>query len=397
MSPKASDGSAAANGNNSNAAPPAARLSEQLPSDLKPLLSMSTLSVEQPSPLSATGDGSNPGDSLRRWFDRQSRADGEGSLSPSSTSTPASSSSPSSAVFSLAPCISELRACFLLAWPLVCQNILYLSNSVVLIVVIGHSAGGEKQLAAAVLGTSLFNVTGLSIAVGLSTALETLCAQAFGARAFLLLGGLLQRALAVQSAALALVGAFWCFGLDTALVHFFGQEEELAFAASHFVRQCFPGLLFTAASECVRRYLVAQGVVSVPAVASAVSAAVSAATAVILVPLWGLSGAAAAVNLCSGASLAVLAGGAAWSNARNRRYSAFQVAAAVDDDNAARNQSSGGGNVEEGGRNENGSPSSLRSNGCHVTWGGWSLSNALSNWGPYIKVAAPSAAQVCIE
>lgn len=380
---------------NSNASP-AARLSQQLPSDLKPLLSnMSTLSVEHPSSLSATGEGSNPGESLRRWFERQNRgADGEGSLAPST------SAASSAAVFSLAPCISELRACTSLAWPLVAQNILYLSNGLVLVVVIGHSAGGEKQLAAAVLGTSLFNVTGLSIAIGLSTALETLCAQAYGAQAYLLLGGLLQRALAVQSAAFTLIGAFWYFGLDTALVHFFGQEKELAFAASHFVRQCFPGLLFTAASECVRRYLVAQGVVSVPALAAAVSAVVSAATAVALVPLWGLSGAAAAVNLSSAASLVALAGGAAWSNARNRRYSAFEVAAAVDDEVDARRRGSvgvGGGNVEEGGRKEEEGRPLQQSSGYHVTWGGWSMSNALSGWGPYIKVAAPSAAQVCIE
>jgi len=382
-----SSGSAAGSGSNADAP---SRPSQQLPSDLKPLLSMkSTLSVEHPS-ASADGGGSNATgrDSLRRWFDRQRRqrqtSDEEGSFS--------TSISTSSAVFSLSHCIQELQACFVLAWPLVAQNILYLSNGLVLIVVVGHSGGGEKQLAAAVLGTSLFNVTGLSIAIGLSTALETLCAQAYGARAYLLLGGLLQRALAVQFAAFSFIGVFWYFGLDTALIHFFGQEKELAFAASHFVRQCYPGLMFTAASECVRRYLVAQGIVSVPALAASASAAVSAATAVVLVPRWGLAGAAAAVNLSSAASLAALAGGAAWSNARNRRYSAFEVAAAVD------------GN-ENGNGNENGDtanpssspPASAAANDFHVTWGGWSLSNALSGWGPYIRVAAPSAAQVCIE
>ena len=423
----AQGGSAASGGGggNSNAADAlaGARLSRQLPSDLKPLLSMnSTLSIEHPS---ASGDGSNGGDSLRRWFEQNRRsADDE-------VSAPSAPSSSSSSVFSLGPCLSELKACFLLAWPLVCQNILYLSNGLVLIVVVGHSAGkkeegggagggggGEKQLAAAVLGTSLFNVTGLSIAIGLSTALETLCAQAYGARAYLLLGGLLQRALAVQAAAFSLVGAFWFFGLDAALIHFFGQERELALAASRFVRQCSPGLLFTAASECVRRYLVAQGVVSVPAVAAAASAAVSAATAVALVPHWGLAGAAAAVNLSSAASLAALAGGAAWSNARNRRYSAFEAAAAVDDeeedgietsrrrrdnDNDAEETGGGGGGGSsskgggEGGSSSGNGSNSSNNSGYHVTWGGWSLSNAFSGWGPYIRVAAPSAAQVCIE
>ena len=395
------NGSAASVGSSNAADAPAAgaRLSRQLPSDLKPLLSMkNTLSVEHPSASGYGSDGgAGGGGSLRRWFDRQN-AD-EGSLA-TSTSAPSS-------VFALGPCVSELRACFLLAWPLVCQNVLYLSNGLVLIVVVGQGGlGGEKQLAAVVLGTSLFNVTGLSVAIGLSTALETLCAQAYGARAYLLLGGLLQRALAVQLAVLAAVGAFWHLGLDGALVHLFGQERELASAASRFVRQCFPGLACSAASECVRRYLVAQGVVGVPAAAAAVSAAVSAATAVSLVPRRGLGGAAAAVNLGAAASLAALAGGAAWSNARNRRRGAFEAAASAaadEGERGARQTRNGGGDAEEaGGGSSKGagsapSSSSSGNNSYHVTWGGWSLSNALSGWGPYIRVAAPSAAQVCIE
>ena len=142
----------------------------------------------------------------------------------------------------------------------------------------------------------------------------------------------------------------------------------------------------------------AQGVVSVPAAAAAASAAVSAATAVILVPRRGLAGAAAAVNLSSAASLAALAGGAAWSNARNRRYCAFEVAASLSTKTTGARDGNGDGDAEEAGgvlarllRRQ------AANNSFHVTWGGWSLSNALSGWGPYIKVAAPSAAQVCIE
>jgi len=40
---------------------------------------------------------------------------------------------------------------------------------------IGHL--GKHELSAAVLGTSLFNVTGLSILIGLCSAMETLCGQ----------------------------------------------------------------------------------------------------------------------------------------------------------------------------------------------------------------------------
>ena len=40
---------------------------------------------------------------------------------------------------------------------------------------VGHL--GKHELSAAVLGTSLFNVTGLSILIGLCSAMETLCGQ----------------------------------------------------------------------------------------------------------------------------------------------------------------------------------------------------------------------------
>lgn len=40
---------------------------------------------------------------------------------------------------------------------------------------VGHI--GKHELSAAVLGTSLFNVTGLSILIGLCSAMETLCGQ----------------------------------------------------------------------------------------------------------------------------------------------------------------------------------------------------------------------------
>ena len=107
------------------------------------------------------------------------------------------------------------------------QNVLYLSNGLVLIVVVGRSsAEGRSSSPPLSSGLRLFNVTGLSIAIGLSTALETLCAQAYGARAYLLLGGLLQRALAVQFAVFISIGTFWYFGLDAASFTFSAKKKS---------------------------------------------------------------------------------------------------------------------------------------------------------------------------
>lgn len=63
----------------------------------------------------------------------------------------------------------------LLGVPLSAQAILSFSSTLVSMAFIGHL--GKHELSAAVLGTSLFNVTGLSILIGLCSAMETLCGQ----------------------------------------------------------------------------------------------------------------------------------------------------------------------------------------------------------------------------
>lgn len=204
------------------------------------------------------------------------------------------------------------------------------------------------------LGTSLFNVTGLSLAIGLSSALETLCAQAVGAGEHRALGGLLQRGIACGGVVVAGVLALW-FGPLPAALAALGQPAALAAEAVLFVRLTAPALVLANANESIRRYLVAQGAVAVPAAAAAASAAASAATALALVPSRGLGGAAAAYNTGNAVALLVLVLGSAWHEARVARPA---------------------------GRG---------------AWAGLSLAAAFSGWRPYLAVALPSCSQVCLE
>lgn len=136
----------------------------------------------------------------------------------------------------------------MLGVPLSAQAILSFSATLVSMSFIGHI--GKHELSAAVLGTSLFNVTGLSILIGLCSAMETLSGQVtrmtpaagasmsvrlfgcssvylshirsvsnahqfdvlvqnFGAKNYGSLGIILQRALLVTAAASILIIAFW--------------------------------------------------------------------------------------------------------------------------------------------------------------------------------------------
>ncbi|OEL31484.1 Protein DETOXIFICATION 17 [Dichanthelium oligosanthes] len=73
-----------------------------------------------------------------------------------------------------------------LAGPLVASCILQNAVQMVSIMFVSHL--GELPLAGASLAISLANVTGFSILVGMASALNTLCRQAFGAQRYSLLG-----------------------------------------------------------------------------------------------------------------------------------------------------------------------------------------------------------------
>lgn len=80
--------------------------------------------------------------------------------------------------------------------PLSAQAILSFSATLVSISFIGHI--GKHELSAAILGTSLFNVTGLSILIGLCSAMETLSGQVWNSSKHKPLLLLLQNVLHMQ-------------------------------------------------------------------------------------------------------------------------------------------------------------------------------------------------------
>lgn len=70
-----------------------------------------------------------------------------------------------------------------LAGPLIAQNLFGYSLAVIAAGFVGH-LDSAVLLSSAVLANSFYNVTGLSLMVGLSAGMETLCGQASGTRGF---------------------------------------------------------------------------------------------------------------------------------------------------------------------------------------------------------------------
>lgn len=97
-----------------------------------------------------------------------------------------------------------------LAAPLVAASILQYCLQVISVMFVGHL--GELPLSSASMATSFAAVTGYSVLLGMASALETLCGQAYGAKQYHMLGIYTQRAILILltlSIALSLLVQHW--------------------------------------------------------------------------------------------------------------------------------------------------------------------------------------------
>ncbi|KAI8814609.1 mate-domain-containing protein [Cladochytrium replicatum] len=144
-----------------------------------------------------------------------------------------------------------------LAWPVsagyMLQQTLYLAP----VFTLGHL--GTKELAAGTLTTMFCNVTGYSVGIGMASALDTLCAQAFtGSSDPTAAGKHLQRGIVVMFFLSFPIA--WLWWNTEWLLLLVGQEPELAQIAGIFARYCIFGLFPFLVNECLKRFLQSQGI-----------------------------------------------------------------------------------------------------------------------------------------
>lgn len=161
----------------------------------------------------------------------------------------------------------ELSAIFNMAWPISATGALQMMFVLMAISFVGVT--GERPLAVTGLGTMFFNVSGLSIVIGLASALDTFCSQFYGAAQYRLVGVALQRSLVVCAVACIPIYMLWFFTAD--LLEMFGIEHSLALEVSGFVRILSVGLIPAFVFDCLRKYLTCQGLVN-PALYSILAA-----------------------------------------------------------------------------------------------------------------------------
>ncbi|XP_051114959.1 protein DETOXIFICATION 16 isoform X2 [Andrographis paniculata] len=153
--------------------------------------------------------------------------------------------------------LEELKKQLWLGGPLILVSLLQFALQLISVMFVGHL--GELALSAASVATSFGSVTGLSLLMGMASALDTLCGQSYGAKQYGMLGVHMQRAMFV----------LLCFSIPLAIVWAntspilaaFGQDPDISKEAGHYARFMIPSIFGYAILQCQVRFLQAQNIV----------------------------------------------------------------------------------------------------------------------------------------
>ncbi|KAL6647813.1 hypothetical protein ACP70R_015250 [Stipagrostis hirtigluma subsp. patula] len=200
---------------------------------------------------------------------------------------------------------SEVKKQLSLAGPLVAGFLLQNLLKTISVMFVGHL--GELALSSASVATSIANVTGFSLLLGMACALDTLCGQAFGAGQYEQLGVYKQRAMLVVALVSVPVAALWAYTGE--ILAWCGQDPAIAAGAGSYIRWMIPALLAYGLLQCHARFLQTQNLVVPVMLSSAATAAAHPAVCWLLVRRLGLGtdGAAMANTVSYLVNLALLA------------------------------------------------------------------------------------------
>ncbi|XP_074562808.1 protein DETOXIFICATION 16 [Curcuma longa] len=153
--------------------------------------------------------------------------------------------------------LAEVKRQLWLAGPIVAASLLQNILQVISVMFVGHL--GELALSGASMATSFAGVTGFSFLLGMSTALDTMCGQAFGAKQYHMLGIHMQRAMLVLTLVCIPVAVIWFY--TGPILSLFGQDPEIAAEAGAYSRWMIPTLFAYGLIQCHNRFLQTQNIV----------------------------------------------------------------------------------------------------------------------------------------
>nr|QEY08347.1 MATE efflux family protein member 2a [Crocus sativus] len=210
-------------------------------------------------------------------------------VQPDEDDTPVRSISDAWKVF-----LTESRKLWVIALPIGFSILcLYGMNSITQIFV-GHI--GNLQLSAVAISLSVINNFAFGFLLGMGSALETLCGQAYGAGQVEMLGVYMQRSWIVLLVSCVAMLPIYIFA--TPILKLLGQDEIIAEAAGHFALLIIPQMFAMAVNFPTQKFLQAQSKVLVLAWIGGVAILLHVALLSLFVFVfhWGLTGVAAAFN-----------------------------------------------------------------------------------------------------
>ncbi|XP_011076127.1 protein DETOXIFICATION 35 [Sesamum indicum] len=180
-----------------------------------------------------------------------------------------------------------------IAFQILCQ---YGTTSVTTVFV-GHL--GDIELSAFSIALSVVCTFSFGFMLGMGSALETLCGQAYGAGQVHMLGIYMQRSIVILLATCVLVSPLYTFA--TPILKLLGQQDEIADPAGTYTLLVLPQLCSLAVAFPTQKFLQAQSKVSVLAwiAAFALASQILLCWLFVYVFGWGATGAAVAFDITS--------------------------------------------------------------------------------------------------
>ncbi|KAL6529955.1 hypothetical protein OROMI_028600 [Orobanche minor] len=153
--------------------------------------------------------------------------------------------------------VEELKNVSYMAAPMVVVTVSQILPRVVSMMMVGQL--GELSLSGAAVATSLANITGFSLLFGMSSALETLCGQAFGAGQYQKLGTYTRASIICLVSVCLPISLTWIF-MDKFLISI-GQDPSISREAGRYATYLIPALFPYAILQSLIRYLQTQSLI----------------------------------------------------------------------------------------------------------------------------------------
>ncbi|CAI0403220.1 unnamed protein product [Linum tenue] len=192
---------------------------------------------------------------------------------------------------------TETQKLWKIAGPIAFNTVCQFGLNSVTVMFVGHI--GDVELSGVSISLSVIGTFVFGFLLGMGSALETLCGQAFGAGQVHMLGIYMQRSWIILLVSCLFLLPIFFFA--SPILKLLGQEEEIANLAGRFTVQTIPQLFSLAITFPTQKFLQAQSKVSA-------LAWIALAALIVQVPLlwllifglgWGTTGAAVAYNVTS--------------------------------------------------------------------------------------------------